>query len=225
MTAVRDHSQPHCGAGSTAQRLRISSSVGENTPASVARGQRLLRGSDRFHGDQEHGEKGTPGRGIGKGKSMENIIACRERGVSSCWEGWAGARSLWKNLERQAQGCTRSLKASVLRGDSKEQMRRNPLEAGPLVPTLPFLSPHPIWTLSPSFAGCSGVSPALLSLPPMPFPSGGLCCVPLAPLRSPRPCPRCVPGLLAPGRLQPSSCWPRRNPLTRRPAHSVLLEL
>lgn len=56
----------------------------------------------------------------------------------------------WKNLDHQASSYTGILEASVLQGDSKEQMRRNPLAAGPLLPPPPFLSPDPIWTLTAS---------------------------------------------------------------------------
>lgn len=61
--------------------------------------------------DASNTEGGAPQAvGISKGKHMEDVITYRERGASSspgrpCGE-WAGAKSLWKNLECQGQGCT-----------------------------------------------------------------------------------------------------------------------
>lgn len=84
--------------------------------------------------DASNSEGGAPQAvGLSKGKHMEDVMTYGERGASSspgrpCGE-WAGAKSLWKSLESQGQGCTWSSKGLCATGgtagtDEESSVRR-----------------------------------------------------------------------------------------------------
>lgn len=109
MGAVRDHASQAPGP-ETRPSICRSAVPWVRTCQPHERGQRLSRGLMGFK-DASNSEGGAPQAvGISKGKHMEDVITYGERGASSspgrpCGE-WAGATSLWENLECQGQGCT-----------------------------------------------------------------------------------------------------------------------